>query len=315
MPNETFAVAASFTLAGGDGTRALRATAAPATIPSVHSGRMRSERLLLSVVLALVAATIVVARSRLYSAASDLGYWLGVAGGTGMLTLFLYPLRKRWRPMREIGSTRFWFALHMTLGIVGPVLIILHSTLAFGSLNATVAFAAMALVATSGIVGRFLYGRIHHGLYGRHATLTELRAKAGMDSAEVHSKLAFVPPVEECLTEFARRAEAAGQAGLGHPLLFMTLGLRAMLARRWCTAEATRVLRDRAPVEGWPQDKLERAIASRSALIAAHLRAVQRVAQFGVFERLFSWWHVLHVPLVYMMLLSAIAHVVAVHMY
>ena len=116
-----------------------------------------------------------------------------------MLLLFLYPLRKRWRAMREVGSTRFWFALHMTLGIVGPLLIILHSTLAFGSLNATVAFASMALVAASGIVGRFLYGRIHHGLYGRRATLAELRAQAGMDSAAVHSKLAFVPAVEERL--------------------------------------------------------------------------------------------------------------------
>jgi hypothetical protein len=276
---------------------------------------MRNELLLLAVVVALVAATVFVARSRFYTAGSDLGYGLGVAGGVGMLALFLYPLRKRWRAMREVGSTRFWFALHMTLGILGPLLIVLHSTLAFGSLNATVAFASMALVATSGIVGRFLYGRIHHGLYGRRATLAELRTQAGMDSAEVHSKLAFVPPVEERLTEFARRAEAAGEAGLGHPLLFMTLGLRAMLARRWCTAEAARVLRHRALVEGWPQDKLERAIASRGALIAAHLRAVQHVAQFGVFEHLFSWWHVLHVPLVYMMVLSAIAHVVAVHMY
>ncbi len=200
--------------------------------------RMRSELLLLAVVFVVVAAAMVVARSRFYTASSNLGYWLGVAGGTAMLLLFLYPLRKRWRAMREIGSTRFWFALHMTLGIAGPLLIVLHSTLAFGSLNATVAFASMALVAASGIVGRFLYGRIHHGLYGRRATLAELRAQAGLDSAAVHSKLAFVPPVEERLTEFARRAEAAGQAGLGHPLVFMTLGLRAMLARRWCTAEA-----------------------------------------------------------------------------
>ena len=70
-----------------------------------------------------------------------------------------------------------------------------------------------------------------------------------------------------------------------------------------------------AAAERWPQEKLQRRIRSRKALIAAHLRAVQRVAQFGVFERLFSWWHVLHVPLVYMMVLAAVAHVVAVHMY
>lgn len=315
MPNEPLAATASLAAAVDETPLASGATSGAAPLPSARLRRMRSELLLLGLVLVVVAAATIVARSRLYTAGSDLGYWLGVAGGTAMLMLFLYPLRKRWRAMREIGSTRFWFALHMTLGIVGPVLIVLHSTLAFGSLNAIVAFASMALVAASGIVGRFLYGRIHHSLYGRRATLAELRTQAGMDSAAVRSKLAFVPVVEERLTDFARRAEAAGQAGLGHPLLFMTLGLRAMLARRWCTAEAARVLRQRAHAEGWTKDRLERAIIGRNALIAAQLRAVQRVAQFGVFERLFSWWHVLHVPLVYMMVLSAIAHVVAVHMY
>jgi len=312
MSNRPIAATAPFTtVMRGD------ATALPKRRPASHANRRpaRRELVLLAGVGVLLAAAVAIARSDWYTAGSDLGYWLGIAGGTAMLMLFFYPLRKRWRAMRDVGSTRFWFALHMTLGILGPLLIILHSTLAFGSLNATVAFTSMALVAASGIAGRFLYGRIHHGLYGRRATLAELRAQAGMDSAAVHSKLAFVRPVEERLTEFARLAEAAGQAGLGQPLRFMTLGLRAMFARRWCTGEATRVLCRRAIVEGWPADKLAGRIANRNALIAAHLRAVQRVAQFGVFERLFSWWHVLHVPLVFMMVLSAIAHVVAVHMY
>jgi hypothetical protein len=50
-------------------------------------------------------------------------------------------------------------------------------------------------------------------------------------------------------------------------------------------------------------------------LIRHYVRAVQQVAQFGAYERLFSWWHMLHVPFLYMLVLSAIAHVVAVHMY
>lgn len=319
MPREQFAATTPFTTVIAGGTLAPPAAPPMAPkrkpVPRVHARPARRELALLAIVGMLVAATIAVARSGLYTAGSDLGYWLGVVGGTGMLLLFLYPLRKRLRALRNVGSTRFWFALHMTLGIFGPLLIILHSTLEFGSLNATVAFASMALVASSGMVGRYLYGRIHHGLYGRRATLAELRAQAGMDQEAVRSKLAFVPRVEERLTEFARRADAAGHDGLVHPWRFFALGLNASLERRRCTTEAARVLRQRALAEGWHESKLARRTRSRSALIAAHLRAVQRVAQFGVFERLFSLWHVLHVPLVYMMVLSAIAHVVAVHMY
>ncbi len=315
MPNENLVGAASFTTVIGSPPTSKKAPVAERPTPSARRRSAGREWLLFLLVLALVAAAIAVSRSGHFTAGSDVGYWIGVAGGVAMLLLFLYPLRKRWRPLRQVGTTRFWFALHMMLGILGPVLIVVHSTLTFGSLNATVAFGSMALVATSGIVGRFLYTRIHHGLYGRRATLGELRTEAGLDAEAVHSKLAFAPEVEARLAEFARLAMATGQDALGHPLQFMALGWHAKVARWRCTAEAIDALRRYAATERWPRQKLERRIRSRKALIAAHLRVVQRVAQFGVFERLFSWWHVLHVPLVYMMVLAAVAHVIAVHMY
>jgi len=316
MLNENLVEAAAFTTAIGTRPRPKRdappVRAAPTAGRRRHGGR---ESLLLVLVLGLLGAAIAVGRSGRFTAGSDLGYWIGVAGGVAMLLLFLYPLRKRWRRLRNAGTTRFWFALHMMLGIMGPVLIIVHSTLRFGSLNATVAFGSMALVAASGIMGRFLYSRIHHGLYGRRATLAELQAQAGLDAEALHSKLAFAPAVEARLAAFARLATATGKDALNHPLRFMALGWHAKVARWNCTKEAIDALRRYAAAERWPQEKLKRRIRSRKALIAAHLRAVQRVAQFGVFERLFSWWHVLHVPLVYMMVLAAVAHVVAVHMY
>ncbi|MEP7181682.1 MAG: hypothetical protein ABI886_05820 [Betaproteobacteria bacterium] len=275
----------------------------------------RRDGVLLAIVAVLVAAAMAVARSGLFTAGSDLGYWIGVAGGIAMLLLFLYPLRKRVRGLRNFGSTRFWFAVHMMLGIGGPLLVIVHSTLRFGSVNAIVAFASMSLVASSGIVGRYLYARIHHGLYGRRASLAELRTQAGLDADAVHSKLAFAPDVAARLAAFGVRADAASREGLANPLRFFALGFVALVERRRSVAEVTRLLRQCGVAEQWSEEKLARRSRGRRALVAAYLRAVQRVAQFGVFERLFSWWHVLHVPLVYMLVLSAIAHVVAVHMY
>jgi hypothetical protein len=49
--------------------------------------------------------------------------------------------------------------------------------------------------------------------------------------------------------------------------------------------------------------------------IIAYLRAVRDAAQFHTYERLFSWWHIFHIPLVYMMVFSAVYHVYAVHAY
>lgn len=51
------------------------------------------------------------------------------------------------------------------------------------------------------------------------------------------------------------------------------------------------------------------------AQVDDYAMAVQRAAQFQTFERLFSMWHVAHVPFVWIMVLCALFHVVAVHAY
>jgi hypothetical protein len=291
-----------------------RPTESGDAVPAVRSRPSRDGWKLLAL-LALVLATMFVASLRPFTPGSTAGYWVGVAGGVAMLLLFLYPLRKHARFARTWGRTRVWFALHMVLGILGPLLIVLHSMLRLGSLNATVAFASMILVASSGVVGRYLYARIHHGLYGRHASLAELRREAGFGSDRLRSRLAFAPAVEQRLQAFALRAEVVGREGMRRPWRFFLLGTRAWMEELRCRAELHRALAVRGAARGWSADKLRRRMRDSRRLVASYLQAVQRVAQFTVFERLFSWWHVLHVPLVYMMVITAIVHVVAVHMY
>jgi hypothetical protein len=45
------------------------------------------------------------------------------------------------------------------------------------------------------------------------------------------------------------------------------------------------------------------------------LKAIQRTAQFSTYEKLFSLWHVVHIPFLCMLVVTAILHVVAVHAY
>ena len=107
-------------------------------------------------------------------AEAGIGYWLGIFGGVMMLMLLVYPLRKRRPQWHFLGSVKFWFRFHMLLGVVGPVLIIFHSGYRLGSLNGQVAFFSMLIVAISGLIGRYLYRSIHHGLYGEKIRFEEL---------------------------------------------------------------------------------------------------------------------------------------------
>ncbi|MBL0147942.1 MAG: hypothetical protein IPP87_04100 [Ideonella sp.] len=67
--------------------------------------------------------------------------------------------------------------------------------------------------------------------------------------------------------------------------------------------------------EGGRRKEAARLLREARELVHSELMTLQRIAQFSAWERLFSWWHVAHVPFVYLMVLSAIAHVVAVHAY
>ncbi len=296
-----------------------RARVRSAAVVAIDGGRARERRsgepILFALVVLLLGAVMLVARARPFTPGSDIGYWIGVAGGTAMLLLFVYPLRKRLRVAQRWGATSAWFALHMVLGVAGPLLVILHSTLHFGSLNATVAFATMTLVASSGFVGRFLYARIHLGLYGEKATLEALAEQLRARGDDAHAQLAFAPAIEERLVAFALRAETAGREGLRHPLRFFLLGADAWRTRRAAVAEIASALDPHAREQHWSRRAFRRRLRRRRALVNAYLRTAQRLAQLHVYQRLFSWWHVLHVPLVWMLVVTAIAHVIAVHMY
>lgn len=250
------------------------------------------------------------------TAASGLGYALGIMGTAAMLLLLLYPLRKRVRVMRTWGAASHWFRLHMLLGILGPALILFHANFQARSLNSTVAVGAMLLVATSGFVGRYLYSKIHYGLYGRRLTLAELKASleddAKDDTAFLH---AHAPELRRRVLAFDA-GMLAPPASLLHGLWrFLTAGTRTRRARRALLRDLERALDAAARAEQWsPADRRRRRAAARRS-IAAHLGAARRVARFGFYERLFAMWHLLHTPLFLMLLVTMTVHIIAVHLY
>jgi hypothetical protein len=56
-----------------------------------------------------------------------------------------------------------------------------------------------------------------------------------------------------------------------------------------------------------------------SKVVARSIRqyslAIRQAAAFSVYERLFSLWHLFHLPLFIMMIVTAIIHIFAVHLY
>lgn len=253
----------------------------------------------------------------------DLGYNLGLAGGLMMLTMLLYSLRKRFKIFDKLGVLPSWFKMHMVFGILGPFLIIMHSTYhvyipfihPLGSINAAVAMYCMLLVSGSGTFGRFFYTKIHHGLYGRQTSLNELRGEMEETGSD-KSVFNFAPGVEKALEDFHDRGvKYAKESGYGF-VHFIKIGFEASALSRSLSKEVHQIMQAQAREHHFNAQQLagmETMYLDYCEKITVYIRAVRDAAQFHTYERLFSWWHIFHIPLVYMMVFSAFYHVYAVH--
>ena len=287
---------------------------APVTEPEKKPARSFRVAVLPFIVLTLAAAW-AIRNGNYYEPGDAFGYWLGVTGGIMMLALLLYSLRKHFRFMHSWGPTKHWFRLHMFLGIAGPSFILFHSTFHVGSLNAMVALSCMLLVAGSGIIGRVIYRKIHHGLYGRSATLQEVQSNLGIIGGDVKSKFHFSPNIEKRLKDFETSALADLKGAWPRIWSFMTVGIRAKWTHFVVARELQRLGRVHARKHVGDTDKVSNRVNAGKSAIRQYLGAVVDVARFSAYERLFSLWHILHVPFVFMLIISGIVHVIAVHMY
>jgi hypothetical protein len=246
---------------------------------------------------------------------SGAGYWLGIAGASLMLLLLLYPLRKRMRLGRVIGSVAFWFRLHMVLGLVGPALIVFHANFKFGSFNSNVAMVAMLTVAGSGIVGRYLYGKIHLGLYGRKAVVQELLVEAAALERSLGAELPGCDRIVAQMHAFADRAFAMRTGLLLGLFTLPALGLQAWFVRRRLRREAARIVRSEGKRRGWPRRLRAERLAAIVDLLRLYFAGVRQAAAFAFYDRLFGLWHLLHLPLFIILILAASIHVVAAHLF
>lgn len=264
----------------------------------------------------IIFAGYLVSTQNWYKPGDDVGYNMGLVGGLMLLTLLLYPMRKRVRFLKNLGILPTWFKWHMIFGILAPTLILFHSTFRIGSINAGVALAAMLLVAGSGIFGRFFYTKIHKGLYGRQATLRE--AQEDMEKTGSVKSLSFSPEIEQELNKFRELTTGISKGGSTGLVHFATIGVKAALLSRSLAKTLHRTIYAQAgekKMSTAQKQRLDQMFDESKKQIDFIIKAVLDVAQFHTYERLFSWWHIFHIPLVYLLIFSGIFHVIAVHMY
>lgn len=248
-------------------------------------------------------------------AGEGVGYILGIVSAACMLILLLYPLRKRFRILKFIGPLPKWFRNHMALGVSAPIVALYHCNFQLGSLNSRIALFSALIVAGSGLVGRFIYSKIHRGLYGRKTNLKELlgRVKLTVPGSGVLGE--FVPDLTKMIATFDREVLVPPKGIFDCLRLPLVLAVKTRLQRsrlKRFTRQSLLYQAKHSPVVAAHRAQLEMTV---NQYVSTHLRHVRRVAEFIAYERLFSLWHKLHFPFFVALLVTVVIHVSVVHLY
>ena len=220
---------------------------------------------------------------------------LGIIGAT-MITIGVatYSSRKRIRTLWNLGKLSSWLEFHIFLCLAGPVLVVYHTTFKAGGI-AAICLWTMLSVAMSGSIGRFLYVLIPRNMKGSELSATQInqefdRLGAALRESEIGTNLVKV--VDTSFAEIRRPATFRETIATFFHLV--------RIKRR-----VKRTTRQLIAVSHLPRQvarKLSKAASLRASLIQRSIILLQ-------VEKLFYYWHAIHLPFTFMMFVTLAVHI------
>ncbi len=233
-----------------------------------------------------------------YQSMKPSGYFshgLGIVGAT-MITVgvVLYSSRKRIRALWKLGKLSSWLEFHIFLCLLGPVLVIYHTTFKAGGI-AAISLWTMLSVAASGIVGRFLYVLIPRNIKGGELSVQQINEEFDRHAAVLRESEPGVQLLREIDKQFAaiRRPETFGET--------VTTYFSLLRSKRQVRRTVRRLV-SRSDLSPASARKLTRAALTRATLIQRSVVLLQA-------EKLFFYWHAIHLPFSIMMFVTLAVHI------
>ncbi|QDU83306.1 Ferredoxin--NADP reductase [Planctomycetes bacterium Pla163] len=230
--------------------------------------------------------------------AAGLGLWLGIAAALLILTNLAYLVRRSPRLPIRFGTLRGWMTSHLVTGLMAFLLTVLHAGFAPRHTVGGHALWALAILVTTGAIGRYFYAFVPRAANGRELAIDEARTELARLTAtwegdhrafaeRARATVDALVDAEAWRGSFLRRVRSlvASQFGLGKVLARIALDGRA---------------------EGIPAGELRELLqlarrAHRTALMVAHYEDLRA---------LLATWRYLHRWVALLMVLLVVAHIV-----
>lgn len=229
-----------------------------------------------------------------FKPAGTVGHGLGIVGSLMIIVgVATYSLRKNLRVFRKWGKLRKWLSFHIFLCTLGPFLVVLHTSFRFSGL-VSIAFWSMVIVVSSGVLGRYVYVRIPKTADGQFLNVQQLDERQGRLLGVLRERMGIGESELQLLGFNGGTAYGGPTAALGASLKY-DLGWLAWRAR-WNRMAGERGLDETESKKG-------------RQLVRRVIRTRQQRALLHPFQKLFTYWHVFHIPLAAVMFIILAVHV------
>jgi hypothetical protein len=221
---------------------------------------------------------------------------IGIVGFVLMLmTETLYSLRKRSRSARW-GRMADWLDFHIFTGLVGPYLVLLHSSWKFNGLAGVVMLLTVIIV-VSGFVGRYIYTAVPRTADGVEVEASQVEAFIRQADQELQRWLETRPPeIRQQVQMLAQPGQSSGNA-LWDLLLRPLDELNERI--RWWSIRSQLDAQTRQQIS-----QLEKLLRQRQNLN-------RQIRTLAVARRLMSLWHTVHIPIGMALFTAAFIHIIA----
>lgn len=224
-----------------------------------------------------------------------IGHGYGIIG-----TLFLiigvgtYSLRKRMSYLQNWGKLRNWLSFHIFLCTSGPMLVLWHTTFKFKGMVA-VSFWSMVVVLLSGILGRYVYNRIPKTEDGHFRNLVDLKIEQQNLWKNIKKEYSFTTSQLKVL-------------GIDGATVQYQNPWKALLAS--ITFDVKKIVRIRSDKRYLAELSLSDSSSKATAKMVNDYRSKTRQLHLlHPLQKIFTYWHIFHVPLATLMFLILALHV------
>jgi len=243
----------------------------------------------------------------------DFIYNTGLIGGILMLLTLPYSAAKRITYLSRRLTSSHSYYMHIVCGGIGALLIMIHSSFDFRSINSSVAIAAMLAIIVAGALGRYLY---------THFTILLHRLYMDVKSTEADLYESFAFYKDPTANRLTQRLSDYVQFSFSQPRNFIGFFVRCVTViphgiytYMVSSIDLFKIIRHASKQDNLDKQKTKLARRVHNKDLKWYIFKITKMGYLNLLEQLFRNWRILHVPLLYILFTTAIVHVVVVHMY